>query len=159
MEEKKENVNKGTKKTGDIIWTVVTVVLVAVAIYAVTGFFNQRKTGDPFFMFGYRAGKVLTGSMEEALPTGSIILIKETKDIEENDMIFFIAEDGAYVVHRYIDTNEDGTLVTKGDANEYADFAPVTLEQVQGKVIKVFGNLFVKHKIKIAHVLTVRMLA
>lgn len=133
MEEKK---NTSTLK--DKAWTLITIILVGVAIYCVMGFMNQNKTGEPFYVFGYRAGRVLTGSMEDALPTGSVVLIKETKEVREDDIIFFIAEDGTYVVHRYIDTNEDGTLITKGDANKYADFDPVTLEQVQGKVVKVF---------------------
>lgn len=135
MEENKE---KSTNTIKDKIWTVIMVVLVCLAIYCVTGVMKQNKTGEPFYFFGYRTGKVLTGSMEDTLPTGSVVIIKETKDVEENDIIFFIAQDGTYVVHRYIDTNDDGTLVTKGDANEYADFDPVTIEQVEGKVVKVF---------------------
>ena len=70
--------------------------------------------------------------------TGSTVIVKKTKDVEENDIIFFITQDGTPVIHRYIDTDENGQLITKGDANPKEDLEPVSLQQVQGKVVYIF---------------------
>jgi len=70
--------------------------------------------------------------------TGSTVIVKKTKDVEENDILFFITKDGTPVIHRYIATNENGQIITKGDANPKEDLEPVDLNQVQGKVAYIF---------------------
>ena len=58
--------------------------------------------------------------------------------IKENDIVFFLTDDHVPVIHRYIATTDQGELITKGDANPMEDSDPVSLDQVFGKVIKVF---------------------
>ena len=41
------------------------------------------------------------------------------------------------VVHRVVEIQEDGKIITKGDNNENADFAPVTQAQVCGESNKM----------------------
>jgi len=115
-----------------------TAFLVIIAIYCSCGMLYQKHTGTLFFPFGYRPVVILSGSMESELMTGSTVIVKKTKDVEENDIIFFITQDGTPVIHRYIDTDENGQLITKGDANPKEDLEPVSLQQVQGKVVYIF---------------------
>ncbi len=118
--------------------TLLTALLVSIACYCLCGMFYQHQTGNLFFPFGYRPVVILSGSMEEELQTGSIVIIKKTKDVKENDIIFFLTDDHVPVIHRYIATNELGDLITKGDANPMEDTDPVSIDQVFGKVIKIF---------------------
>lgn len=137
--EPKEEKVSGLKKAWDIFTTILTLALVATALYVGINVVNQSKTGELFFPFGYRPVVILSGSMEETLETGGVVVVKQTKEVEENDIIFFIAEDGTPVIHRYVDTNEDGNIITKGDNNPKEDLEPVTTEQVQGKIVMIMN--------------------
>lgn len=50
-------------------------------------------------------------------------------------IICFLADNRSFVVHRYIDTDENDYLITKGDNNPREDFEHINLEQVEGKVV------------------------
>lgn len=139
--EKTEKAVNALKKAWDIFTTFLTLALVAMAIYCGLGVLNQNKTGELFFPFGYRPVVILSGSMEEALETGSVVVVKQTKDVEEEDIIFFIAKDGTPVIHRYVDTDENGNMITKGDNNPKEDLEPVASEQLQGKIVVVMNWL------------------
>ena len=82
--------------------------------------------------FGYGAAVVLSGSMEPEFSEGDLIVVKETDNYNENDIVVF--QDGnSLVVHRII--NIDGkTITTKGDANKTAD-EPIIISAVKGKVL------------------------
>ena len=129
------------KKAWDWFTTILTLAIVAVAFYCVLGVVNQNKTGELFFPFGYRAVQILSGSMEPALHTGSVVIVQETKDVEEGDIVFFITEDYIPVIHRYIDVDEDGNMITKGDNNPKEDLEPLTVDRIQGKVVKTMNWL------------------
>lgn len=146
MEDMKKNDNaakpqSALKKAWGIFTTLITIMLVVVAIYCVVGVANQANTGELFFPFGYRPVKILTGSMEDTLQTGAIVVVEQTDEVEEEDIVFFISKDGAPVIHRYVDTDENGNMITKGDANPKEDFEPVTAEQLLGKVVVVMNWL------------------
>lgn len=126
-------------KAKETIDTVVCLVLVAVAIYFVGGFVHQHMTGDVFFPFGYRIVKILGGSMEDTLEAGALVIVEETKDIEKNDIVFFVNKDGSFVIHRYVDDAENGNYITRGDANSMDDWIPITEDQLQGKVVVVMN--------------------
>ena len=82
--------------------------------------------------FGYGLGTVLTGSMEPEISEGDLIVVKESDELQVNDIVVF--EDGnSLVVHRIIELEGD-SIVTKGDANNTAD-EPITSSLVRGKVI------------------------
>ena len=114
------------------------ILLLSIALYCLLGMFHQHRTGTLFFPFGYRPVVILSGSMENELPTGSIVIVKKTKEVKENDILFFLSNNQTPVIHRYIATDENGNFITKGDANSLEDLEPVTIDQVFGKVIKVF---------------------
>ena len=115
--------------------TGLTVCLLIAAIYCVIGVSQQRKTGELFFPLGYRFVKILSGSMEDTLQTGALVIVKQTKEVEEGDIIFFITEEGTPVIHRYIATDSSGNMITKGDNNPKEDLSPVRRDQLQGKVV------------------------
>lgn len=86
------------------------------------------------FSFHIRPAVVMSGSMEPAIKTGSLLLIsKADKDIAEGDVIAFYSGK-AEVAHRVIEITSEG-YVTKGDANETKDFSVVSENMVIGKVL------------------------
>ena len=121
-----------------LFYSFLSILLLCIALYCLAGMFWQHRTGNLFFPFGYRPVVILSGSMEEELKTGDIVIVKQTKAVKENDILFFLTEDQTPVIHRYIATDENGNFITKGDANPLEDQEPVTIEQVYGKVLKVF---------------------
>ena len=76
---------------------------------------------------------VISGSMEPAIKTGSLILINEKdKDISKGDIIAF-KTGGASVAHRVVQIEQDG-YVTKGDSNRTVDASLVAADKVEGTV-------------------------
>lgn len=88
---------------------------------------------------GYEGYVVVSGSMEPAIPAGSVIYSKKTDPalLVTGDVIVFIDETRGTtpITHRVV-TNDTstGTITTKGDANGNADINPVTYDNVIGKV-------------------------
>lgn len=82
---------------------------------------------------------VKSGSMEPTIMTGAAVVILERDQYAVGDVVTFTAVDSEIpTTHRIIGTEEqEGRLVfiTKGDANEEADVAPVWPEYVIGKVV------------------------
>lgn len=117
----------------------ITIALIFLLIYCMVGLWGQKKTGTLFFPFGYRPVVILSGSMEETLHTGAVVLVKKTKKVEDNDIIFFFSSDGVPVIHRCVKVLENQNYITKGDANANADFETISTDQVQGKVIYIMN--------------------
>lgn len=88
-------------------------------------------------LIGFDVYTVLSGSMEPAIHTGSVIYVKEVDPatIKVNDVITFVIEGDIVGTHRVtkVEKNTDPELkgmgeymfYTKGDANEDADGKPV----------------------------------
>ena len=75
---------------------------------------------------------IKTGSMEPALPIGSIVVVDPVVEPEIGD-IFAYQTGTMVVIHRII--AKDGDNYTfKGDANASPDTSPVAGEQILGKV-------------------------
>ncbi len=101
-------------------------------------------------VMGFSILQVLTGSMEPAIPEGSMLLIQETdpKSLQPGDIISFFSPDpsldGALNTHRIQQVGAEGDtleFITKGDANFLEDQQPVAAEQVVGKVIFISPTL------------------
>lgn len=84
-------------------------------------------------ILGYNYKTVLTGSMEPAIPVGSIVITKEQSSYEIEDIISF-QEEGSVITHRIISIDRE-RYITKGDANNVADTEEVQQKQILGKVI------------------------
>lgn len=76
---------------------------------------------------------IKTGSMEPALPIGSIAIVEPDAEPEIGD-IFAYRAGSLVVIHRIIARDRD-CYMFKGDANASPDISPVTDEQLIGKVV------------------------
>lgn len=83
---------------------------------------------------------VKSGSMEPAIPTGSVVVVKPAAEYRFNDVITFGEDTKTEIptTHRIIgiaNTQDSPVYTTKGDANEEQDPNPVERREVIGKVI------------------------
>lgn len=88
-------------------------------------------------IFGIEPYVVLSGSMEPALPTGSLIYVAKTDPatLEKGNIITFRLDSSTVATHRIVEVlEENGQLSfrTKGDANEVEDGSPVPAAQLLG---------------------------
>jgi len=79
---------------------------------------------------------VFTGSMEPAIPVGSVVMIKpvDPETLRIDDIICFKLSEPTSITHRIVSITDEG-FTTKGDANEDPDQWTVKKENVIGKVI------------------------
>ncbi|MCI8586538.1 MAG: signal peptidase I [Lachnospiraceae bacterium] len=92
-------------------------------------------------LFGYHIYSVISGSMEPAIPVGSLLYIEETgpEELQEGEVIaFYGARDSAAIItHRVLENRVVmGELITKGDANQQADMNPIPYGNVIGRVTR-----------------------
>ncbi|MEF8826009.1 MAG: signal peptidase I [Halapricum sp.] len=97
---------------------------------------------------------VKSGSMEPAIPTGSVVFVTEVpaERVGEDDVITYRDDGGNLVTHRVAEKHVAGEslrFVTKGDANEDPDPEPVYRSDLVGVVtfnipligyVVAFGN-------------------
>lgn len=90
-------------------------------------------------VLGFNIYSVISGSMEPAIPTGSLIYVKDATptELQKGDIIAFYGTEnqGSIITHRVFDNRiVEGELITKGDANDKPDVNPVKFTSVIGKV-------------------------
>lgn len=91
-------------------------------------------------MLGYHIYTVVSGSMEPAIPVGSLVYINNMtpEDVQEGDVIaFYGATDGSSIITHRVVTNSTimSEFITKGDANEENDMNPIPYSHFIGKVV------------------------
>lgn len=81
-------------------------------------------------------------SMAPTIPAGSKVFVQEQSEYRVGDVIAFQAltvgnPEPLVVIHRLVGFNHDGSLQTKGDANERLDApaSPVTTANIIGKMV------------------------
>jgi signal peptidase len=92
-----------------------------------------------FSISGIRLFSVQSGSMEPAIKTGSMVVVKPVSSYEIGDVVtYFDREDGKKTItHRVVKklvTSGIIQITTKGDANDVADAIPTTQDLIVGKV-------------------------
>ena len=93
------------------------------------------------FVMGFRAYPVLSDSMEPLVQRGDMVLYvnPDTSPPSQGDVIVFTpnldADTTLPVVHRWVDTAPDGTIITQGDNNDRRDPWRTTAADVNGVVI------------------------
>ena len=104
--------------------------------------FQKFVLKDPVPSFaGYSHLIVTTGSMESEISAGDLIIIKDTGDYKNGDIITFMHEgETTPTTHRIIYTYGD-VYVTKGDANNTADIISVHISEVYGEVVMIIPHL------------------
>ncbi|MBQ3511683.1 MAG: signal peptidase I [Bacilli bacterium] len=137
--------NKGiVKKIINITLDVFIVMLGVILLITVYNNVQVKILGHDYAsFFGHSVFEVQTGSMGEIIEPGDWIVVKYEKNIKLNDIVTF-EHKGEYITHRVIEAY-NGTYVTKGDANTAKD-APISKEQIVGKVVKVIPNFGILRK-------------
>ena len=99
--------------------------------------------------FSFQIYTVISGSMEPAIPTGSLVYVRyeEPDTIVKDDVIAFYSNnaDGSIITHRVVSNSPAmGQFITKGDANEEKDMTPIPYNNYIGKVklsVPVVGGI------------------
>ena len=122
----------GGRVFGKLISAIGTILLV-VSIIACLGLSVPRFAGIEQYV-------VISGSMEPAIPVGSMVYSAQTdpSTLEAGDIIVFYSNEAGStpVTHRVVENHvADGEIITKGDANEQNDMSPVVYANVLGKLV------------------------
>lgn len=86
---------------------------------------------------GIKTFVVQSGSMEPAIKTGGIVVVKPMASYAVGDIITFgpRSKQKPPTTHRIVEVKEDGNFVTKGDANNGEDMRTVSRYEVIGRVL------------------------
>ena len=87
---------------------------------------------------GLQPYNIETQSMAPEYAAGTLIYVKKTDfdKLKPGDVITYVNPEGSAVTHRITEIdNEDRSLRTKGDANEFEDIMSVAEENIVGKVV------------------------
>ena len=90
-------------------------------------------------VWGYQIYTVVSGSMEPAIPVGSLLYVgpAQPEDMAENDVIAYYGgkDSTAVITHRVVENRVlMGEFITKGDADPAQDKNPVPYSEFIGKV-------------------------
>lgn len=115
------------------IWDKVTVILIIMTMLLALMLLGGR-------LFGMENFIVLSGSMEPAYHTGSLVYVKSVgaEELAVGDPITFQLTEDTVATHRIIEVIESGGACqyrTKGDANDTADGSLVSESDIVGKVV------------------------
>ena len=92
------------------------------------------------YALGWHSTLVTSGSMEPAVRTGDVVVLAPidaatVRDADLRGMVIQFDDPvrpGRILLHRVVDRDADGLLITKGDHNQSRDYAPVRPEGVRG---------------------------
>lgn len=90
----------------------------------------------PRFM-GYQIFNIVSGSMEPAIPTGSLVYVEgvQPAEVQEGEIIAYYSG-GTAVTHRVVQNRlVEGEFITKGDANAQEDLNAIPYVSLVGRVV------------------------
>ena len=85
-------------------------------------------------IFGYSVFNVVTGSMSGTIEINDYVIVKNTEDVQINDIVTFMSE-GELITHRLVQIS-GGNYITRGDANTADDYS-ISKKDIVGKVVLV----------------------
>lgn len=88
------------------------------------------------YLAGFRFFTIITPSMGETAPVGTLIVTQPQQSYAKDDIISFYRS-GSIYTHRLTKVNDDQTYTTKGDLNITEDSLPVAPRDVIGKAVVV----------------------
>lgn len=97
-------------------------------------------------LMGYDVYVVVSGSMEPAIPVGSALYVESAapEKVTAGEVIAFY-DRGVVITHRVVENHVvEGEFITKGDANEENDLAPVPYASLIGRMarsVPFLGNM------------------
>jgi signal peptidase I len=142
-----EKNSEAYKVIGNIVTALLLIVMLTLSFFLI----QSRLSGGTPAIAGYQMYVVLSGSMNPAFDTGSLVFVKPTEPaaIKEGDIITFSSSSDttSLTTHRVVGINQNDGLsfVTRGDANNVNDPNPVPAENVVGRVtgsVPYIGYLF-----------------
>lgn len=91
-------------------------------------------------VMGLQVYSVVSGSMEPAIPVGSLVYIQtlEPETVQEGSVIAFYGADdrSGIITHRVVENRVvSGEFITKGDANEKEDINPIPYDRLIGEEV------------------------
>lgn len=159
------SVKKVFSKIYKVFINILSVIAIIVIVFA-SIYLYQLKVQKKLYVdtFGYTILEVKSGSMEDEILIGDLVILKlinknsindgvdkeksNFKYIKENlkinDIITFEKENHL-ITHRIVELNEN-ELITKGDANNVED-KPISYNQIIGKVIYIIPNVGIWKKV------------
>ncbi|MDO4684794.1 MAG: signal peptidase I [Candidatus Saccharibacteria bacterium] len=91
------------------------------------------------FLAGWRTFVVVSPSMGQTAPVGSLVITKKTHDYQPNDIITFTQHNRVYT-HR-VQSKDGDTLITKGDLNGSIDPWRIASADVLGEAVSITRHL------------------
>ncbi|MBE6688785.1 MAG: signal peptidase I [Ruminococcaceae bacterium] len=111
------------------IWNAITTLIVVIVVVLAVILMGAR-------LLGFRVFNVISGSMAPQYNVGDLIYVKEVKphEVKVGDPITFVLNENLVVAtHRVVEINSDDSyFITKGDANNTNDAAPVHFNNLIG---------------------------
>ena len=133
----------GIKKRGAITILTDTLFYLAIIILLLSLLTSVADDGKPNLIFGHSYYTVMSHSMRDEMPKGSLILVRQTENLKVGDSITYTRENGATVTHKIIEIIENYRhsgyrgFRTMGVNNALPDEDIVLENNVAGKVILV----------------------
>jgi len=131
------------KRALQILSVAINVILILTIGAASILAFTARRSRDGIpTVLGHKVLAVISGSMEPAVHTGDVIIVRPLTAGQvpaDGDIITFRSKDkpDMLITHRVVGTvkinGEPRAFVTKGDANDAMDLSAVSIEQVVGR--------------------------
>ena len=123
---------KGNSALGKFLSFIGTVIMIA-SVVVCLGLALPRFAGISQYV-------VISGSMEPAIPVGSLVYAREADpaSLDPGDVIVFYTDEhtDTPVTHRVVENHQaDQEVITKGDANAQNDLSPVIYMNIVGKEI------------------------
>ena len=120
------------------------IMLVPLLIYNISlivqAIINPNKT--PSF-FGIKTYVIVSGSMMPEIEIGDVVIVKKTKEIKKGDIISF-RKGHSVITHRIQEVlviDEKIQYKTKGDNNNTEDTGFVSINEIEGVVVKIIPSI------------------
>lgn len=129
---------KWYKKISNLLTIIICVLLIPILIINCSIIFQANTDKDKVpSVFGYKPFIVLSGSMENTIKKGDLIIVEtvDAENLTKDKVIAFRDAEGTVTTHRIIEIVEDETgkyYVTKGDNNNSQDQNLVEPKDVEG---------------------------
>ena len=149
----KRSTAMASKEKGRFWWLGEAVFYLVLVVVIVGAFLIKSNSGGrPTLIAGFSGFTVLTSSMEDTIPKGSLVITKavDPKNLKIGDDITYMSGATSTITHRIIEIRENymdsniRAFITKGTMNKNPDKNPVVAANVVGKVVfhsKVLGAI------------------
>ncbi|NLJ41153.1 MAG: signal peptidase I [Clostridiales bacterium] len=132
--------SKRFKRSLKLLENILFILFMAVMAVLIFSAAQSRITGKEPSLLGHRLYIVDSGSMSPTIDLDSMIVVKEmdAEDVDRGDVVTYYGNtESVRITHRIAEVLEDGSFITKGDANTALDPVPLDGGKVIGKVVLI----------------------